>query len=74
MPIVKNNHSIIFVSSNNVKEEEGKIFIVGGDDKKSFYYDLKKNYFINWAQTNAIHYKPALIKIGDYLYYICMNC
>ena len=68
MPIVKNNHSIIFVSSNNVKEEEGKIFIVGGDDKKSFYYDLKKNYFINWAQTNELHFKPALIKIGEFLY------
>ena len=68
MPIVKNNHSIIFIPSSNPTQEEGKIFIVGGDDKKSFYYDLKKNYFINWAQTNEIHCKPALIKIGDYLY------
>ena len=68
MPIVKKNHSIIFVPSSNPSSKEGKIFIVGGDDKKSFYYDLKKNYFLNWVPTNELHNKPALIKIGDYLY------
>ena len=68
MPIVKKNHSIIFVPSPNPSSNEGKIFIVGGDDKKAFYYDLKKNYFLNWAPTNELHIKPALIKIGDYLY------
>ena len=45
-----------------------KVFLVGGTDKKSFYYDLKKNYFINWAETNEVHNKPSLIRIGDYLY------
>ena len=52
MPIVKKNHSIIFVPSPNPSSNEGKIFIVGGGDKKAFYYDLKKNYFLNWAKTN----------------------
>ena len=34
---------------------------IRGEDKKSFYYDLNKNYFINWGDTNEIHLKPALI-------------
>ena len=67
-PISKKNHSIIFAPSPNPVSNEGKIFIVGGEDKKTFYYDLKKNYFLNWAPTNELHIKPALIKIGDYLY------
>ena len=68
MPIKKNNHSLIFVPCPNCQSGEGKIFIVGGENKKSFYFDLKKNYFINWAETNELHKNPALIKIGDYLY------
>ena len=63
MPIQKKAQSLIFV-----KNSDGKIFVVGGGDKKSFYYDLKKNYFINWAETNMLHTNPALINIGDYLY------
>ena len=65
MPVQKKNHSMIFIPNGN---NEGKIFIVGGNDKKVFYYDLKKNYFINWAPTNEYHIKPALIQINDYLY------
>ena len=64
-PIDKKNHSIIFLSSLS---DSSKIFLVGGSDKKTFYYDLKKNYFLNWAETNEQHIKPALIKIDDYLY------
>ena len=65
LPIDKKNHSLIFLpfSSGN-----GKVFVIGGNDKKTFYYDLKKNYFINWAETNELHNKPSLIKINDYLY------
>ena len=65
MPREKRNHSMIFIPCNF---QEGKIFIIGGGDKKTFYYDLKKNYFINWAETNELHYNPALVQIGDYLY------
>jgi hypothetical protein len=68
MQIKKKNHSMIFIPPLNSQKENGKIFIVGGDDKKSIYYDLKKNYFLNWAPTNEIHIKPALIQIGEYLY------
>ena len=68
MPIQKSGHSLLFIPN-----EEGKIFIVGGKDKKSFYYDLKKNYFLNWAETNFIHINPALINLGDYLYIIDTN-
>ena len=50
------------------EENEGKIFLIGGNDKKTFFYDLKKNYFINWAEINELHIKPSLIQIGDYLY------
>ena len=68
MPIQKKNFSLVFVPSFNSQVHEGKIFIVGGDNKKTFYFDLKKNYFINWAQTNELHNNPAIIQIGDYLY------
>ena len=61
----KRNHSMIFLNCN---EKEEWIFIIGGDDKKSFYYDLNKNYFINWGDTNDIHIRPALMQIGEYLY------
>ncbi len=68
MPIKKNNHSLKFVQPPNPSSGEGKIFIVGGENKKSFYFDLKKNYFINWAETNELHKNPALIQFGDYLF------
>ena len=68
MPIKKNNHSLIFVPCPNPHSPEGKIFIIGGENKKTFYYDLKKNYFIKWAETNEFHKNPALVQIGDYLY------
>ena len=68
MPIQKKFFSLVFVPSFNSQIQEGKIFVVGGDNKKTFYFDLKKNYFINWAQTNELHNNPALIQMGDYLY------
>ena len=61
MPLAKAEHSMIFIPSIGT-------FIIGGGDKKTFYYDTKKNYFLNWAETNAVHKNPALIQIGDYLY------
>jgi hypothetical protein len=64
-PIEKKNHSMIFLPSLT---DSSKVFLVGGKDKKVFYYDLKKNYFLNWAETNELHTNPALIKIDDYLY------
>ena len=64
-PLEKKNHTMIFLS---FLTGSSKVFLVGGADKKSFYYDLKKNYFINWAETNEVHNKPSLIRIGDYLY------
>ena len=64
-PIEKKNHTMIFLS---FLTGSSKVFLVGGADKKTFYYDLKKNYFINWAETNEVHNKPALLRIGDYLY------
>ena len=70
MPVQKKHHSMIFVPSKGPNTKEGKVFIIGGENKKSFYFDLKKNYFINWAETNEVHKKPALIQIGDYLYII----
>ena len=65
MPFGKKNHSMIYLTFN---ENEEWIFITGGNDKKSFYYDLNKNYFINWSDTLDIHQNPALIRIGEYLY------
>ena len=65
MPFGKKNHSMIYLTFN---ENEEWIFITGGNDKKSFYYDLNKNYFINWSDTLDIHQNPTLIRIGEYLY------
>ena len=67
MPSNKINHSILFLIANDINEW---VFILGGEDKKSFYYDLNKNYFINWGETNEIHLKSALIKISEYLYIV----
>ena len=65
MPFSKQNHSMIYLNFN---ENEAWIFIVGGDDKKTFYYDLNKNYFINWGDTINKYSNPALMQIGEYLY------
>ena len=65
MPTGKKNHSMIYLNFNGKDEW---VFMVGGIDKKSFYFDLKKNYFINWGETNENHIKPALIQVGEYLY------
>ena len=65
MPFSKQNHSMIYLNFN---ENEAWIFIVGGDDKKTFYYDLNKNYFINWGDTINKYSNPALKQIGEYLY------
>ena len=65
MPFSKQNHSMVYL---NFKENEEWVFIIGGNNKKSFYYDLKKNYFINWGDTIELHSNPALIRIGEYLY------
>ena len=72
MPFAKQNHSMIYLNFN---ENEEWVFIIGGNTKKSFYYDLNKNYFINWGDTNEFHSNPALIKVGDYLYiFDSLNC
>ena len=65
MPFSKQNHSMIYLNFN---ENEEWVFIIGGNTKKSFYYDLNKNYFINWGDTNDLHTNPAIIKVGEYLY------
>ena len=65
MPFSKQNHSMIYLTFN--KNEEW-IFITGGNNKKSFYYDLNKNYFINWGDTLDTHQNPALIRVGEYLF------
>ena len=61
----KKNHSMIYLNFN---EENEWVFIAGGEDTKTFYYDIKKNYFINWGNSLEAHIKPALIKVGEYLY------
>jgi hypothetical protein len=65
MPTNRNNHSMIYLNFN---KNDQWVFIIGGNDKKSFYYDLRKNYFINWGDTNELYSKPASIQIGEYLY------
>ena len=60
----KSNHSMIYI---NHKENE-LIFFVGGDDLKTFYYDIRNNNFVNWGDMNGIHFRPGLIKLGEYLY------
>ena len=67
MPMNKKNHSMIYLKTN---EKEEWVFIVGGTDKKTFYYDLKKNFFMNWGDVHETHIRPSLIQIGEYLYII----
>ena len=61
----KKNHSMIYLNFN---ENDEWVLIIGGEDKKAFYYDVQKNYFINWGNTVETYIKPALIQVGEYLY------
>ena len=36
--------------------------------KNGFYYDLNKNYSIDWGNTFDIYKNQALIQLGEYLY------
>ena len=36
--------------------------------KNGFYYDLNKNYSIDWGNTFDIYKNQALIQLGKYLY------
>jgi hypothetical protein len=65
MPIVKSNHSMIYINLNN-KEY---IFIVGGDNNLStLYYNINLNSFEIWGNMNSINKKPALYQYNNYLY------
>lgn len=63
LPMNKSNHSMIYL-----KKPTECVFFVGGDDLKSFYYDIKKNCFINWGDSHERNKKPALAQSGDFLY------
>ena len=60
----KSNHSMLYIENN----KNQIIFVAGGNDLKTFYYDIKTNIFFEWGEMNAIHFRPGLIFIEDYLY------
>ena len=65
MPIVKSNHSMIYINLNNNES----IFIAGGDNNLStLYYNIKLNSFEIWGNMNSINIKLALYQYNNYLY------
>ena len=65
MPYKKSNHTMIYIYLDN-KEY---IFIAGGDDNlMTFYYDIKMDSFIIWANMNTINIKPSLFQFKEYIY------
>ena len=65
MPSEKQKHSMIYLNFN---ENAEWVFIACGENKKCFYYDLNKNYSIDWGNTFDIYKNQALIQLGEYLY------
>lgn len=61
IPFGKREHSMIYISNN-------KVYIIGGNNKKTFFYDIPKNKFINWADLNKEQKRPILISYKNYIY------
>ena len=61
MPGAKRDHSMIYIPNQ-------LILIIGGGDIKCYIYDIQKNIFFNWADLNEIRFKPALLKLNNYIY------
>ena len=61
MPSPKSNHSMI-----NLNDEY--ILILGGNDTKTYLFNIEKNEFIFFENTNNTHLNPYIILFNNYIY------
>ena len=61
LPSPKCNHGM-FPINNNI------ILFIGGNDTKSFLFNIEKNEFYLWDNTNHIHLNPSLFLWNNYIY------
>ena len=61
LPSPKSNHGM-FPINNNL------ILFIGGNDTKSFLFNIEKNEFYLWDNTNHIHSNPSLFLWNNYIY------
>ena len=62
----KSSHGMIFIP-------EQYIFFIGGNTTSTFYYDITKNTFNNWAELNYKRIEPAMYIINNTYLYIFDN-
>ena len=61
MPSPKCNHTMFPINTNH-------IMIVGGNDYKTYLFDINKNEFSNYENTNNIHFRPTLFIWQNFIY------
>ena len=61
MPSPKSEHSLF-----NINDKY--ILIIGGNDSKTYLYNISKNEFIFWENTNFIHMNPSILLYNNYIY------
>ena len=61
MPSPKSNHSMI-----NLNDEY--ILILGGNDTKTYLFNIEKNEFIFFENTNNTHLNPYIMLFNNYIY------
>ena len=61
IPSPKSGHSMF-----NINDKY--ILIIGGNDSKTYLYNISKNEFNFWENTNYIHSNPSIILYNNYIY------
>ena len=61
MPSPKSKHSMFNINNKY-------ILIIGGNDSKTYLYNISKNEFIFWENTNFIHLNPSIILYNNFVY------
>ena len=61
LPSPKSDHSMLPINNNY-------ILIIGGNDSKAYLFNIEKNDFSNFENTNKIHFQPSLFLWNNYIY------
>ena len=61
IPSPKSKHSMFNINNKY-------ILIIGGNDSKTYLYNISKNEFIFWENTNYIHLNPSILLYNNFVY------
>ena len=61
MPSKKTNHSMF-----NINDEF--ILIIGGNNKQTYLFNITKNFFVQWENTNNFHINPSILFFNNNIY------